>query len=104
MFLKTQDWGFSPKQKKFCLWTKASALAYELLLTSSLQIPDLLSQPSFLSLCGEDSLEKGMVTHASELFCGCEETDTTEQLTHTQHYQNDEIIVYLPKEKMMIEE
>ena len=83
MFLKNQDWGFSPKQKKFCLWTKASALTYELLFTSSLQIPDLLNQPRFWSLCGEDSLEKGMATHASELLCGCKESDTTEQLTHT---------------------
>ena len=43
-------------------------------------------------------------SHGQKIPFGRIESDTTEQLTHTQHYQNDEIIVYLPKEKMMIEE
>ena len=43
-------------------------------------------------------------SHGQKSPFGRIESDTTEQLTHTQHYQNDEIIVYLPKEKMMIEE
>ena len=79
---------YQTKQKKFCLWTKASALTYELLLTSSLQIPDLLSQPRFLSLCEEDSLEKGTATHARELLCGCKESDMTEKLTHTHTHES----------------
>ena len=60
-----------------------------------------------LSLGGEDPCRREWQrtpvflpgnSHRQRSLFGRIESDTTEQLTHTQHCQNEEIIVYLPKE------
>ena len=58
-----------------------------------------------VSLGGEDTCRREWQctpvlpgnSHRQRSLFGHIESDTTEQLTHTQHCQNDEIIVYLPK-------